>query len=155
MKIAIHGAGDTGREALALGLAVALKKQAAHHIKILVSPLIGLPDTDLALLCGLDWPRDRTEAGQDSGAKREFEDQRLRHALSEAEVKFQVIYGCGDARIANALKAIDAASRRAPTAGSGNASQSLNATDILKWQWECDKCGDSSCEHRLFSDLIR
>ena len=89
MKIAIHGAGDTGREALALGLAVALKKQAAHHIKILVSPLIGLPDIDLALLCGLDWPRDRTEAGQDSGAKREFEDQRLRHALSEAEVNFR------------------------------------------------------------------
>ena len=155
MKIAIHGAEGTGRQALALGLAGGLEKHGGHNIKILVSPPVGLPDVDLALLCGLDWPSDRSQAGQGFGAKREFEDKLLRDALTEADVKFQVIYGCGDTRIANALKTIDAASRTAPTAGSGNAAQNLNARDKLRWQWECDKCGDSSCEHRLFSGLIR
>ena len=155
MKIAIHGAAGTGREALALGLAGALKNHRGNSIKILVSPPVGLPHVDFALLCGLDWPGVHSHPGQGACAKREFEDQRLRDALIEAGVKFQVIYGCGEARIANALKAIDAASCTAPTAGSGNAAQSLNARGKLKWQWECDKCGDSSCEHRLFSELLR
>ena len=155
MRIAIHGAQGTGKEVLALELAVALGSHRGHEVKLGVLPPMNPQGADLALVCGLDWPSAGDQPGLYSGAIRESEDNLLRAALTEAGVKFQVIYGWGDTRVAKALQAIDAADRSAPIDGSINAAQSENAGGKLKWQWNCEKCSDSSCEHRLFSELVR
>lgn len=155
MKIAIHGAQGTGKEVLASELAVALASHRGHEVKLGGLPPIKPQGVDLALLCGLDWPGADDQSGLYSGAIRESEDNLLRAALTEAGVKFQVIYGWGDTRVAKALKAIDAADCSALIVGSTNAAQNGNAGGKLKWQWNCEKCSDSSCEHRLFSELVR
>ena len=78
--------------------------------------------------------------------QRESEDSVLREALTSAGINFQVVYGLTDVRVANAQRAIDTATARI----------SSEAPIVHpKWQWNCDKCSDSSCEHQLFSELLR
>lgn len=98
---------------------------------------------DLTLLTGLDiaWIADGIQ--RDSEAVRQAVDQRLRIALAENGIAYATVYGQGDARTACALQAI-----AYKTAGLRSGSQS-------NWQWNCEKCSDADCEHRLFSRLTR
>jgi hypothetical protein len=146
MKIAIQGANGTGKDVLAVALALALDERGGYQVRIAASPPLDSPDTALTLLCGLDWTEHDSALSLNSGTQRELEDGLLRAALTAAGVDFQVIYGSNDVRVANALRAIDAATGTVGTEA---------PTVHPKWQWNCDKCGDSSCEHRLFSELLR
>ena len=155
MKIAIHGAEGTGKEVLAAELARALDKRGGHQVRIAVSPPLDSPNIAVAFVCGLDWTGTDSAPGLYSAIQRESGDSLLRDALTAAGIDFQVIYGSSDIRVLNALKAIDAASWNASIARPPTTHLDASASDIQTWRWECGKCSDSSCEHRLFSELVR
>jgi hypothetical protein len=68
-------------------------------------------------------------------------DALLRQTLLQAQIPFQVIYGLGEERLAQALSAL----KRSPT---------VREARRKPWVWACDKCSDPACEHRLLSDLL-
>lgn len=67
-------------------------------------------------------------------------DTLLRAALDRAGVPFAVIHGQGAEQVANALRALGLGASAKP----GRIAA-----------WDCDKCSDPVCEHRLFTDLLR
>jgi hypothetical protein len=146
MKIAIHGAEGTGKEVLAVELTRALDKRGGYQVHISVSPSLDSPDIALTFVCGLDWTENNSAPRLCSDTQRESQDSLLREGLAAAGIGFQVVYGLTDVRVINAHRAIDAAAGRI----------SSEAPLVhAKWQWNCDKCSDSSCEHQLFSQLLR
>jgi nicotinamide riboside kinase len=98
---------------------------------------------DITLVTGLDiaWVGDGIQ--RDGEAMRQRVDQRLRRVLAEHRIDFSAVYGNGDARTQSALQTIRYASgsERPHTARSN-------------WTWNCDKCSNADCEHRLFSELV-
>jgi nicotinamide riboside kinase len=98
------------------------------------------------LLTGLDLPWVADGLHRTSSSDREAVDVLVRALLQRAGVRYQVVYGSGEQRLASALQAlkpllqvelpdtVDLASRRA-------------------WTWACEKCSDPECEHRLFTRL--
>ena len=154
--VVLLGAPGTGAQALAAALQERLSPGA---VRILwghdTGGLRSLAQADgirHVLLMGLDLPcpvRDRPE--------QESADGRLRADLAQAEMGYRVVYGQGDQRLANALNAIrnlapdsslwSADSTCAPTPGGQPARMArLRA-------WNCEKCSDPECEHRLFTAL--
>ena len=115
-----------GEQADATGLQAMLKQQRGfdHH-----------------LLLALDIPAPLAAGLADGGAQRQQMDTLLRSTLVQAGLPFQVIYGLGEQRLAQALAALGK-----PAAESGAGRQ--------PWVWVCDKCSDPVCEHRLLSDLL-
>jgi nicotinamide riboside kinase len=101
----------------------------------------------LSLLMGLDLPWVADGLFRDSPAVREATDTALRRELQAAGIPFQTVYGQGDARLLKALRAVG------PVLG-----QPLVAPDHSlsegRVAWNCEKCSDPACEHRLFSQLI-
>lgn len=102
---------------------------------------------DLTLLMGLDLPWVADGLCRDGPAARQATDTLLRARLEQAGISFQTIYGTGQARVSQALRALGVAMGRP-----------LLAQDPF-WEqgrrrWNCEKCGDPECEHRLFRDLI-
>ena len=102
---------------------------------------------DLTLLMGLDLPWVADGLFRDSAAVREATDAVLRRELQGAGIPFQTVYGQGEARLQQALRIV------------GNAlGETLVASDPAWPQgrrpWNCEKCSDSDCEHRLFTQLI-
>lgn len=95
---------------------------------------------DVILLTGLDLPWVADGLYRDGPHVREPVDALVREALRKAGVAYRVVYGTGRQRLQGALAAIDAA--LAPPSPAGD----------LKWQ--CEKCSDPECEHRLFSRLL-
>jgi nicotinamide riboside kinase len=96
---------------------------------------------DVTLVTGLDIPWVADGLQRDGPHVREPVDSQVRLALADAGVPFRVVYGSGAQRLANALAAIDATLReQAPQPD---------------WTWNCDKCSDPECEHRLFTGLLR
>jgi len=97
----------------------------------------------LTLMTGLDiaWVADGLQ--RDSETMRQAVNQRLRTVLAEQRIAYATVYGQGTARTECALQAI-----AYKTAGARSGSES-------KWQWNCEKCSDADCEHRLFSRLTR
>jgi len=92
------------------------------------------------LVTGLDLPWQADGIQRDGPAMRERVDARLRDVLQREGVGFSMVYGQGPQRLAGALAVLEpGASAIAKTSGA--------------WRWLCDKCSDSECEHRLFSDL--
>lgn len=100
---------------------------------------------DLTLLMGLDLPW-VADSQRDGAYSREPVNALLRTALARGSIPYQVVYGHGPARVQNALHAIDSI---AGSKASHRPSKSLAA-----WSWNCEKCSDPECEHRLFSDLL-
>jgi nicotinamide riboside kinase len=100
---------------------------------------------DLTLLTGLDlpWVADGLQRTAPQG--RAAVDALLRKSLGDAGVAYRVVYGLGAQRLANALAAVDPAA----TAASG-----ARADAAPRWQWDCEKCSDPRCEHRLFTSKI-
>ncbi len=72
-------------------------------------------------------------------------DQRMRALLTTYGIPFVVIYGQGQARIDQAREAIAyQCKQHAAKQQYGNS----------QWQWNCEKCSDAQCEHRIFSALM-
>ena len=95
---------------------------------------------DVTLLTGLDleWVPDGLQ--RDGPHVREPVDALVRDILGKAVVPYRVIYGTGEERTRNALAAIDASLAPRP--------------QVRDWVWQCDKCSDPQCEHRLFTKLL-
>ena len=93
------------------------------------------------LLLALDIPAPLAAGTAHSAAQSQQMDALLRCTLVQAGLPFQVIYGRGEQRLAQALAALG---KPAAESGSGR----------KPWVWVCDKCSDPVCEHRLLSDLL-
>lgn len=92
---------------------------------------------DLTLLCGLD-AVDVPPTARDSDAQ-------LRQTLQAQRLPFAVVYGDAAQRVQCAVQAIAHAQR----------ATRLLPSDTPQWQWQCEKCSDAACEHRLFSSLLQ
>lgn len=104
---------------------------------------------DLTLVMGLDlpWAADPQRDGPHSRAP---VDAALRAALACANLPYQVVYGKDSARTRNALHAIEKVASHAYGISAGGRFSSKNAA----WTWNCEKCSDPECEHRLFTALL-
>jgi nicotinamide riboside kinase len=110
----------------------------------LLAPTLRMHQTfGLTLVTGLDIPWVPDGIQRDGELVRSQVDQRLRVLLQQNGIAYSTVYGTGTARTQCALQAIDYAlgtPRTDKTTGS--------------WKWNCEKCSDPACEHRLFRDLI-
>jgi nicotinamide riboside kinase len=96
---------------------------------------------DVTLVTGLDIPWVADGLQRDGPHVREPIDAQVRQVLADARVPYRVVYGTGPHRVANALAAVDAGLREQAPARA--------------WAWNCEKCSDPECEHRLFTGLLR
>ena len=106
----------------------------------------------LTLLMGLDLPWVADGLFRDSPALREATDTALRRALQTANLPFQTIYGQGDARLQQALRALGPL--LGPLLGQPLLPPDRNLSEGRVAR-NCEKCSDPACEHRLFSRLIQ
>jgi nicotinamide riboside kinase len=97
---------------------------------------------DMTLVMGLDLPWVDDGLHRDA-ASRERADALVRALLARAGVAYRVVYGTGEDRLRNALAAL-------PDELAVRSSSPQRA-----WKWQCDKCSDPECEHRLFTSLTR
>jgi len=102
---------------------------------------------ELTLLMGLDLPWQADGLFRDSPAVRDATDALLRRELQAGGIAYQTVYGQGDTRLAQALRAIGNALGR-PLVHEDPAL----ATGLRPWS--CDNCSDPDCEHRLFTGLL-
>lgn len=104
-----------------------------------------LHNAAITLLMGLDLPCPAPEQ-----ARREAFDARLRTLLADAAVRYHVVYGQGPRRTESASIAIKSIAKNTlPT----SASDLLEQKPLRLRAWDCEKCSDPECEHRLFSAL--
>jgi nicotinamide riboside kinase len=114
---------------------------------------------DLTLITGLDMPWQADGIQRDGEHVRAPVDALLRELLQSAGITFEVIYGQDGERLANSLLALkrhnpanqSTTNSIAPRAYSMPVSESKRSK---MWQWNCEKCSDPDCEHRLFAGLL-
>lgn len=106
---------------------------------------------DVTLLTGLDLPWPAAGPQREGPRAREPMDALIRQALAGAGVAYRVVYGQGQARLANAVAAIDGAAASPGPA----AARDQPGSEARRSQWNCEKCSDPQCEHRLFTQLSR
>ena len=135
-RVAVVGARGTGRSRLAGELAGFFGE---HGLDIGVSE--DEPSADVVLLAGLDLPSARGAEAQDAS---------LRACLQSAGVAFHVVYGTGPQRLRSALQALASAG---VLAAGLVAREDDGAEGRRPWTWQCEKCSDPDCEHRLFTRL--
>ena len=121
----------------ALGAALALSNRSIV-VKALASALEAV-GCQIVLLSGLNDATPTLAALQRHAS--------LRAALSEAGIGYHVLYGTDCERQQQAQRTID---RGQAAASAVNGEKS----DYETWHWSCESCGDSVCEHRLFSSLL-
>jgi nicotinamide riboside kinase len=97
---------------------------------------------ELTLVTGLDLPWVDDGLHRDV-ASRERVDQLVRSLLEQAGIAYRVVYGTGEERLRNALACLPDPLRPPDT------------SPQRTWTWQCDKCSDPECEHRLFTSLVR
>jgi nicotinamide riboside kinase len=104
---------------------------------------------DATLVTGLDLPWVADGLQRDAAHAREDVDALVRTLLARAGVAYQVVYGSGAQRLRSALAALASAGvLPAELAGRNEKGGAAGA-----WVWNCDKCSDPACEHRLFTRL--
>ncbi|MBA4260577.1 MAG: ATPase [Comamonadaceae bacterium] len=103
---------------------------------------------DLTLLMGLDLPWVADGLLRDGPALRAATDAVLRRELQAAGIPFQTLCGPLELRLQQALRAIGSALRR-PLAPEDP------AWEQGRRPWNCEKCSDPGCEHRLFTQLLQ
>ena len=91
---------------------------------------------DLTLLTALDLPWQADGLQRDGPHVREPVDAAVRRALGGAGLGYSVISGSGAARLDAALACVQRA-MAPPPADAGSA---------RRWQWHCERCGDTTCE---------
>ncbi len=102
----------------------------------------------LTLLMGLDLPWVPDGLFRDGPALRAATDAVLRRELQAAGVPFQTLYGPLELRVQQALRAIGSALQRPLTPQNA-------AWEQGRRPWNCEKCSDPDCEHRLFTQLLQ
>ena len=102
---------------------------------------------DLTLLMGLDLPWTPDGLFRDSPAVRDATDSLLRRELQGAGIAFQTVYGQGETRLRQALRAIGTALGRRLVKDDPALANGLRP-------WSCENCSDPDCEHRLFTGLL-
>ena len=113
---------------------------------------------DLTLVTGLDMPWQPDGIQRDGKHVRAPVDTLLRQLLQSAGIAFEVIYGQGEQRLQSALHALQRHTPQ-PSATINTIAPRVDSTpatgqnSLKKWQWNCEKCSDPECEHRLFSSL--
>ena len=90
----------------------------------------------LTLLTALDLPWQADGLQRDGPHVREPVDAAVRSALMRANLAYSVVSGSGDARLASALACVQRALAPPP----------LEADSNQRWQWHCERCGDTACE---------
>ncbi|HUR88958.1 MAG TPA: ATP-binding protein [Ramlibacter sp.] len=95
---------------------------------------------DVTLVTGLDLPWVADGLQRDGPHVQGPVDTQVRELLAKHGIAYRVVYGAGDERLRNAVAAIDASLAPGPAA--------------RNWVWQCEKCSDPECEHRLFARLI-
>lgn len=101
---------------------------------------------DLTLLMGLDLPWVANHGVQRNGAcSQKSMDARLRAILESNAMPYSIVYGTGAHRTECALQAIAHHMKRP---------SNTQPRTPSRWQWSCEKCSDSGCEHRIFSNLV-
>jgi len=148
MKVAILGAEGTGKAHLAQALTEVLVVQAPGLKLTCTFDPQDTPDSDLVLLMGLDWPWIDESRDPSAAHRRAQEDASIRQTLQNAGLNFVVVYGRDTARTHCALQAVLQAS--AHRLGKPNPQTRAQTP----WQWNCDKCSDGACEHRMFTGLL-
>lgn len=103
---------------------------------------------DATLVTGLDLPWVADGLHRDAAHPREEVDALVRSQLQQAGVAYQVVYGEGAQRLQGALAAL-----RPTGLVPGDPAPREDAGK--PWVWNCDKCSDPACEHRLFSRLTK
>ena len=165
MKIAILGAKGTGKTELAQALVQTMADHLTNFTLADTSALMAAIDSalqpddpildptvlahqhvdDLILVMGLDLPWLAGGSDRDGELRRSRVDARLRQVLQAAALNYVVIYGQGAARTDCALQAI-----------AHHTDLPLGAPHPTSpWQWNCDKCSDGACEHRMFTRLLK
>jgi HTH-type transcriptional regulator, transcriptional repressor of NAD biosynthesis genes len=102
----------------------------------------------LTLLMGLDLPWQADGLFRESPAVRDAIDALLRQQLQAAGLPYQTVYGQGEARLQQALRPIGRAMGRSLTVDDPD-------WDQRRRPWNCEKCSDPGCEHRLFTGLLK
>ncbi|MGR4867497.1 hypothetical protein ACIPRI_01370 [Variovorax sp. LARHSF232] len=134
--IALLGAARSGRHALADALAPRLQSTLLRAEVIEdAAALAALQKPALVLLLA---PCDSTG---------EAEDLQWRQHLMQSGIGFSVLHGDAEARLVSAWHLIQALLGLPPA-------ESATQTTGKPWRWNCDKCSDPACEHRLFRDLL-
>ena len=145
MKLGLYGASGTARTWLATALLAA-------HPTLQINQDIEAHDVDacdLVLLMGLE------ASALDTSI--ELEDMQLRARLAKSGKVFHVLYGSKEARLQTAqllLNLQGATLLAANNADFSTASSTNSSENQENWRWNCDKCSDPDCEHRLFTGLM-
>lgn len=155
--IALLGAPHTGVEALAQALQQQITPGtvhiALHHPHLTHTPTTLQAASEavaLTLLMGLDQPCPAEER-----TAQEACDTRLRAALAAAAIPYRVVYGTGEQRTRNALIAIQNIAPQAYSTSARAAWETENTPGAARLRaWNCEKCSDPACEHRLFTALV-
>lgn len=145
--IALLGAPGTGAAALVHDLQQRIATDSAHIF------CATAPDdwahASITLLMGLD-----LACPPDQRKTREAADACLRAALAYADRTYRVVYGQGERRVENALIAIKSVATSAyPSSAIGTFDQNSATKTARLRAWNCEKCSDPECEHRLFTTL--
>lgn len=155
--IVLLGAPGTGAPALCAALAQRLAPGAARLVWAdtldqLASDVLKAGAHGTVLLMGMDLPCPAADR-----VAQEAADADLRVALGRAGIGYRVVYGVGEKRVASALSAIkNIAITAYPSSGSAvfssDSDEPTGRTARLR-AWNCEKCSDPECEHRLFTAL--
>jgi nicotinamide riboside kinase len=112
----------------------------------------------LTVVCGLDLPWQADGIQRDGPHVRVPVDDAIRQALESAALPYQVVYGQGTDRCRNALNAIKNIAdsprtlcARGPFDPEKVGSEGAEAPAV---SWRCERCGDATCERRLFRELL-
>ena len=111
---------------------------------------------DLTLVTGLDLPWVADGLQRDGPHVREPVDALIRTALARGKIDYQVVYGAGKLRLANALRCIETftQARQAATSSTGSSTATAEDARQIRQAWVCERCSDPECEHRLFTSLL-
>lgn len=118
-----------------------------HDRSLLAPALAAQRGCDLTLLMGLDLPWVPDGLFRDSPLVRDATDALLRRELQDAGLAFQTVYGHGERRLQQALRAMGTALGRSLVVEDPALANGLRP-------WSCDNCSDPDCEHRLFTGLL-
>lgn len=108
----------------------------------------------LTLLTGLD-----LDSPPAAKAEQEAADATLRAALARTGTDYRVVYGAGEQRIAQALRAIKSIAGEACTSSATGLFDAKIRPEpppapARRVAWSCEKCSDPECEHKLFTSLV-
>jgi len=102
---------------------------------------------DLTLLTALDLPWRADGLQRDGPQVREPVDARLRAVLRRSGIDHAVVFGHGPARLMAALASVRRA--LAPPLPMPD-----DAASPARWQWHCERCGDTACERHALLPRI-